>query len=150
MPTFTTNVEPITFRTAGGPSPDPKWKFTDSEGHEHSAYPESPDRPTWPTLKWVVDETYWCETCRDEHESGHHECAVCGETIEPGMVMKPPETMTRPGLVERFIDDVPVTKEIWDRALAIVRRAEAQAEVEVAALVESEGFSARKIGYRND
>mgnify|MGYP001558848463 CR=1 FL=1 len=135
MATFTTETEPIRIDTLGGPAADPKWKFTDAKGHEHRAYTET-GTPTWPTLKWVVDETYWCEDCQDEHHEGHYECAICGETIEPGMIHKPPESKTIPGLTTRLINDIPVTDEIWEQARRIWEQAEADAETQINALIE--------------
>lgn len=61
------------------PEPDPRWRYTDSNGHEH--YRAERD---WPTLEWVVDHTYWCGDCRDEHDEGHYACRMCGEPVEPG------------------------------------------------------------------
>lgn len=135
--TFSQETEPVTVNTLGGPAPDPDWTFTDAEGHEHRAYPGDSDKPTWPTLKWVVDRTYWCEDCRDEHEEGHYACAICGEAIEPGMVRKGPETLTRPGRTTFRINGVPVTEEVWKQAIAIQRQAADAADKEIQSLVES-------------
>lgn len=61
------------------PVADPAWVFVDAQGHEHRW-----DGPLVTNSRWVVDEVYWCEDCRDEHERGHTECSICGEEFEPG------------------------------------------------------------------
>jgi hypothetical protein len=61
---------------------DANWRFTDAAGHAHHCEYEAADR--YPTLRRVTDETYWCESCRDEHELDHLECRQCGERIVPG------------------------------------------------------------------
>lgn len=134
--TFSKTSDPITLRTMGGPAPDPEWAYTDNEGHEHRAYPESTDKPTWPTLKRVVDETYWCETCRDEHEDTHYECAICGETIEPGIIHKGPEEKMIAGPPSFKINGMPVSRETWDKAVGMAREAEHEAAERILAFVE--------------
>lgn len=62
---------------SNSPRPDPKWRVTDLVGHEHYY------KDGYPTLKTVVDETYWCADCRDEHDREHLECIECGEHIKP-------------------------------------------------------------------
>jgi hypothetical protein len=68
---------------------DEKWRFTDSNGHEHAYGETRGDR--YPTLRYVVDE--WCYRDHglyggsdpDGHPAaGHYECLQCGETIRPG------------------------------------------------------------------
>lgn len=108
MTSFRVEQETTTFTTLGGPAPDPKWAFTDRQGHRHVAGTRS---ERWPTLRWVVDKTYWCDLCRDEHQEGHYECRECGQAIEPGMIHKGPETVTVPTLRHYFIDDVEVSEE---------------------------------------
>jgi len=137
MATFTKNVEPITVTTAGGPATDPDWTYTDKAGHKHYAYPEEPGKPRWPTLKNVVDRTYWCEECRDEHEESHYECSICGEVIEPGMIHKGPETKTLQGPTTLLINDIPVSQEVWDEAIEIARSVEHEADERIDALVEA-------------
>jgi hypothetical protein len=61
---------------------DADWKFTDANGHQHYCVYEGADH--YPTLRRVVDETYWCGECGDEHELAHLECRQCGEAITPG------------------------------------------------------------------
>lgn len=63
-----------------GPKPDKRWRYTDHQGHEHYWAAD------YPTLEWVIDYTYWCCDCGDEHSEGHWACAICGEEIEPGTV----------------------------------------------------------------
>jgi hypothetical protein len=98
--------EPIRFTTLGRPAPDPKWRYTDARGHKHHR-----EASEWPTLRWVVDRTYWCETCLDEHGEGHYECRKCGEHIEPGMVMEPPATKFIPGPKRYYLDGEEVTED---------------------------------------
>ena len=57
--------------------PDPKWKFTDAQGHYHYI-----SKKEYPTLIWIVDE----EADDEYTESGHYECAACNERIEPGRI----------------------------------------------------------------
>lgn len=61
---------------------DASWTFTDAAGHRHYCDYDAADH--YPTLILVTDETYWCETCQDEHELTHLGCRQCGETIRPG------------------------------------------------------------------
>lgn len=93
-------------RTLGGPAPDPDWSFTDAKGHQHRYVEDE-----WPTLKWVVDRTYWCEDCRDEHQEGHWECAQCGEHIKPGMVKRPPEVKLIPLPARYFVNGREVSED---------------------------------------
>lgn len=65
-----------------GPEPDEKWQFTDAHGHEHHY------APGYPTLRWIVDET-WTDEFGDEMEDGHYECPRCGEHIAPGLTFYP-------------------------------------------------------------
>lgn len=67
----------------GSRVPDPKWSFTDSNGHTHTA-----DSGTW---GWVVTGGYWCDDCRDEHDTGENRCLECGEPIEVRWKELPPE-----------------------------------------------------------
>jgi hypothetical protein len=61
---------------------DANWRFTDAAGHPHRCEYDAADN--YPTLLLVVEETYWCETCCDEHQAVHRECRQCGETVTPG------------------------------------------------------------------
>jgi hypothetical protein len=80
--------------------PDTNWHVVDALGHAHAWYVDGqPARtydPTWsyelPTLTFVVDYVeYYEEDVPISH--GHHECARCGERIEPG---RKPDALTRP------------------------------------------------------
>lgn len=90
------------------PRPDEQWRYTDHAGHDH--YWQAGREP-YPTLREVVDETYWCEDCEDEHTSSHLECPLCGETIVPGS--RPPSLFPEriPGPVSYFLDDQPISEE---------------------------------------
>lgn len=79
--------------------PDPKWEYTDLAGHVHRWV----DRAV-PTVKRVVDYTYWCSLCSDEHESTHEECRECGEWIVPAVVHRGPHTVTVPGMLDVTVD----------------------------------------------
>lgn len=100
----------------GGPAADPKWRYTDRKGHKHYATKEQ--YPRWPTLRWIVDRSYWCPDCRDEHDEGHWECVQCGEVIEPGMIHKGSEHKMMPGRKSFFVNDVPVSPEEFEKAVA--------------------------------
>lgn len=76
--TIDVEQEPVEV-TSGLPHRDDTWRYTDRAGHEHTW-----DENAYPTLTWVVDSTYWCADCSDEHEDGHYECRLCGERITPG------------------------------------------------------------------
>lgn len=79
--------------------PDPTWSYTDLAGHAHR----------WierivPTLVRVVDGHYWCELCRDEHETDHEECRECGEWIVPEVIHRGPHSFTVPGMLEAWVE----------------------------------------------
>jgi hypothetical protein len=84
--TLTVNQEWIDV-TSERESPDERWTFTDSQGHDHR-YERG-----YPTLDLVVDESHWCDGREgiynhDPHEQidrSHYECEVCREVIEPAM-----------------------------------------------------------------
>lgn len=86
---------------------DANWKFTDAAGHEH--YCEYDARDHYPTLIRVTDETYWCESCDDEHELEHQECRQCGEHIRPGATG--PGTKFIPGLITYTFNGEIITAE---------------------------------------
>lgn len=88
------------------PEPDERWSFTDRQGHRHAYAAEGAFR--YPTLRWVVDETCWCEDCQDEHQEGHWECEVCGERITPGT--RGPDLFKRflAGRTAFFLDGEPI------------------------------------------
>lgn len=74
---------------------DPNWIHADTHGHEHRwmAGPDplvpltNPQQQTsvLPTLRYALDEPYWCGDCHDEHQFGHYECVFCGEWVSPGV-----------------------------------------------------------------
>jgi hypothetical protein len=114
MPTMTLNspLGELTIETemvdvtSNLPRPDKNWRFTDENGHEH--YWQDND---WPTLVTVVDETYWCEDCGDDHQNTHLACAICGVTVEPGMVRPPGHREFVPGRKAYYLDGEPITEE---------------------------------------
>jgi hypothetical protein len=116
--------EPIDV-TSGLPTMDPDWRYTDKQGHGH--YYDRSTPTYYPTLVTVVDGTYWCDTCREEHEETHLECPICGETVVPGT--RPPSAFREfvPGPAEYFLDGVPISPERY-RELMEQRQAEAEAE----------------------
>lgn len=89
----TRNRDIQTFHPIGN-EPDPAWRYTDKAGHEHYRYEHGPE--PYPTLAWVVDQTYYCPDCRDDHEEGHYECPVCCEHVAPGTRSAQPYSV--PGL----------------------------------------------------
>ena len=78
--------------TSGQSSPNERWTFTDTAGHEHH-YDHG-----YPTLEFVIDESHWCDGSEgiynhDPHEAvdvAHYECLICRELIVPKM--DPPYT----------------------------------------------------------
>lgn len=87
------------------PQPDEDWTYTDRAGHEHR-YADG-----YPTLTWIIDESYWCEDCGDEHTEGHYECPLCGEHITPGL--RGPDLLSKyqPGRRSYYLDGELITKE---------------------------------------
>lgn len=63
------------------PEPDPYWRATDSNGHEH-AWAEGADH--YPTLRLEYSEPYWCGDCDDEHTDSWYVCRICGAKVSPG------------------------------------------------------------------
>lgn len=102
--------------TTNLPRPDRDWRFTDVNGHEHYWSENG-----WPTLKEVVDDSYWCDDCEEEHEQSHWECAACGVPVPPGM--RPPSGFREyaPGLRRYLIDGEEVSEA---EAQEFVRNAE--------------------------
>lgn len=97
--------------TSNEPRPDEKWRLTDAAGHEHYW------RDGYPTLTVVVDETYWCEDCADDHTDTHLECPLCGETITPGLVGPSGFREFAPGRMSATLDGEPITVE---RAMELI------------------------------
>lgn len=92
--------------TSSHPSPREGWRMTDSNGHEHRY-----TRTGFPTLRFVVDASHWCDgtegfAWHDPHEiedEWHYECAQCGEVIEPAT--DPPFTpKSVPGTVRHTLE----------------------------------------------
>ena len=102
------------------PYPDEAWTYTDQHDHKHR-YKRTGPGTYYPTLTWVVDETYWCEECGDEHAEGHWECPLCGEHITPGL--KGPDRFPRkiPGMVSYYLNDEPISKAEYQRLVEQLR-----------------------------
>jgi hypothetical protein len=84
--TLTIEQEAIPYRERGHHELDPKWSYTDENGHVHT----STD-----SLEWVVTGTYWCDTCCDEHDEGEWRCRECAAVVEPQYVWKDTSQETR-------------------------------------------------------
>lgn len=102
--------------TSGWPKPDKSWTYTDQQGHEHR-YDDG-----WPTLVTVVERTYWCDECNDEHQDTHLACAICGEEIAPGM--KPPSLAREfiPGQIRATLNGEQISKEQYEEIIATLQR----------------------------
>lgn len=98
--------------TSNAPRRDPDWTYIDHNKHLHTLA-----KGLWPTLTWIIDETYWCTTCGDEHANGHWECRECGERIEPGMIGPSGHVEKIRGLTSYYLDDQEITE---DEAAAIM------------------------------
>jgi hypothetical protein len=108
--------------TSSLPYADKDWTYTDRHGHSHRY-----DRG-YPTLTWVVEYTYWCDTCQDEHDEGHYECPLCGEHITPGMAG--PDRFRRyiPGMTRYYLNDEEISETEYRRlAEQIAGRGDADA-----------------------
>jgi hypothetical protein len=101
--------------TSDLPRPDPTWRYTDSFGHEHRREANS-----YPTLTWVIDRTYWCEGCRDEHTEGHYECRECRQWVTPGLVPAPLYREYVPGMTHYYLNDEEISREEYERLLALI------------------------------
>lgn len=98
---------------------DAAWTFTDAHGHAHYCEYEAADH--YPTLRLVIDDTWWCEDCAGEHEDTHQECRQCGETIRPGITG--PGTRHIAGLITCTLNGEPVTQEQAEQIIAEWERA---------------------------
>ncbi len=97
---------------------DPRWRYTDQSGHEHSA------DDLYATLEWVVDVPGGSDEDGEEYpDEGHYECKRCHENVVPGTYVDP---FNHPIVVgERwYINDEPATKDevmrivtAWERTL---------------------------------
>lgn len=99
--------------------PDPKWQFIDSLGHIHQW--GDIHKETLPTLsRHEETEYYGCSMSYDEYYccDGWEEtvisytCTECGEAVVPGYRadMSP---LYQYGRAEFYINDVPVTEEVY-------------------------------------
>ncbi|NED31143.1 hypothetical protein [Streptomyces sp. SID8499] len=105
------------------PQPDPRWRVTDSNGHEHYSS-DGPDR--YPTLKSVAAEPYWCADCQDEHVDTWYECRICGEKIEPGTRIDSTPKWVSTGS-RYYWNGEPISTERANEILAAVRQAQDKA-----------------------
>ena len=69
--------------TSNMPRPDPAWRHTDANGHDHWYQSD--------TFRWVVDEP----GNDDWPDEGHYECIRCGEHVHPGSI--------RPSMFREYI-----------------------------------------------
>lgn len=72
------NTDQIYAPSLGGQERDPNWRFVDSHGHVHTYQNQE---KMW---EWVVDYSYWCDFCRDDHDAGEFRCKHCGDEVTPG------------------------------------------------------------------
>ncbi len=93
---------------------DGGWRFTDAAGHLHHCEYDAADH--YPTLTRVVEETYWCENCGDEHEASRLECRQCGEAIAPGTTG--PGVKYVSGITTFTLNGEPVSREEAQRVVA--------------------------------
>lgn len=100
---YASEAVPVSF--GGHHVADPEWSHVDSHGHEHRFVGDD-----LPTLALVVTDTYWCESCNDEHEETEFRCRQCGDVVEPHWKWTGPETRTIQGLIDARIvtEDGPV------------------------------------------
>lgn len=99
-----TEIEQIEV-TSMSPRPDHSWRYTDRHGHKHYW------RDGYPTLARVLDETYWCSDCGDEHTKSHWECPLCGKHIEPGMIGPSMFRELMPGRTFYWLNGEPISAE---------------------------------------
>lgn len=91
--------------TAWTPTLDPKWRYTDKAGHDHSA------DDLYATLDWVVDVPGGSDSDGEEYpDEGHYECKRCHENIVPHSRVDPFPYLV---VVDEhwYINDEPSTKE---------------------------------------
>lgn len=104
--------------TSNLPKPDKNWRFTDTQGHEHAWSSDA----FYPTLRLVVDQTYWCLDCNDKHDEDHFECVVCGEVVKPGMLPPSRWTEYEPGRRQAFLNGEPISDERAQEIIAQMRQ----------------------------
>lgn len=101
--------------------PDTDWRYICGEGGMHSWFVDQAParryegelRYTVPTLRWVKDGVGYFED-GEPYDIGHHECAQCGEHIEPRFTADT-NTVYMRGIEHYTIDDVSVSKEEFTR-----------------------------------
>lgn len=64
--------------------PDAGWEHVDKEGHVHRWYDGKV-----PTVETVAVARWYCDDCRDEHETVATICRWCGDTIDLGYTTDP-------------------------------------------------------------
>lgn len=117
--------------TSNLPQPDKNWRYTDQQGHEHYYSVEGHVHSSrYPTLREVVDRSYWCGDCEDEHEDTHLECKVCGETIVPGMVEPSGFREFAPGRRQAYLNGVPISGERAEEIMGQMKAAREAAQRE--------------------
>lgn len=114
--------------------PDPDWIGSDKAGHLHRWQPDEHGKLNLVTGAIVVEgDTWWCDTCCDEHRDSWWACAFCGDRLQPGWRPGPPVTIVKTGPVEiaaTWLDDEyrdldqTVTLPGRDETFVIVARAE--------------------------
>jgi hypothetical protein len=103
------------------PEPDPNWRGEDSNGHEHHAASSDRGLVTYPTLKQVAGEPYWCSDCQDEHVDTWLECPICGEQVTPGTRSPSPKPVS---LGQRYTwNGEPISQDRANEIIAEARRA---------------------------
>lgn len=116
LPHLEVRTEPVEFSTAL-PQPDPRWSYTDREGHEH-AYGTAEE--PYPTLEARYGEPCWDDDADTEERETWLACPLCGEKITPSTVI---DTSPRylPGRTEYLVYGEPVSAEEGERVLALHR-----------------------------
>lgn len=119
LPELEVRHEQVEFSTAL-PQPDPRWTYTDCQGHEH-AYGTA-DEP-YPTLAVRYGEPFWDAEAEEEDRESWLACPQCEEKIQPATVV---DTNPRyvPGRTEYLVYGEPVSPEEGERLLALHEAAE--------------------------
>ncbi len=127
--------EMIDVSTMGHHVPDPKWSAIDAHGHVHRF-----EGNVLPSLEWVVTATYWCDTCRDEHEEGEWRCRICAGVVEPHYDFTGPQHLQVPGLAEITLSidgrEYPITPDEAESLRGLDGDALVQAAAKIAAMRE--------------
>lgn len=92
------------------PVRDPKWSFTDAEGHEHHY------DGAWATnTRWIETAPAGFDADGEEYNAeGDYHCSVCGEVIVPGTWVDPFPTYITTGETYRW-DGRECTRDEWER-----------------------------------